>query len=221
MNFQISPFFSQAPSYWLLCRGHWASETHLHSKHEGCRIAVMEGLLGCQHKGQPQMVPPTAHPAHGCLSQPLLLPRGHHNMQVGIGGTRGQSELFSNLKGPCLVKDSPCLPITSGVVFCKGNKEVGGIVEHGCGGPGMRQTNVTYVLGGHNTTQMPGQPRSYNQEGKDGSEGGTTLRPQPEHPASTEATLADTWQAEARRVDTVHAFMMVQTNTTCPEANAG
>nr|XP_008513954.1 PREDICTED: uncharacterized protein LOC103548118 [Equus przewalskii] len=125
MNFQISPFFSQAPSYCLLCRGHWASETHLYSKHEGCRIAVMEGLLGCQHKGQPQMVPPTAHPAHGCLSQPLLLPRGHHNMQVGIGGTGGQSELFSNLKGPCLVKDSPCLPITSGVVFCKGNKEVG------------------------------------------------------------------------------------------------
>lgn len=79
MNFQIAPFFSPAPSYRFLCvwwgvggrvgTGHL--ETHLHAKHAACRIAVMEGPLGCQHKGWPQMVPPAAR---GRASQPSLLP---------------------------------------------------------------------------------------------------------------------------------------------------
>lgn len=77
MNFQIAPFFSQAPSYRFLGGGGGGGgdgtghlETHLHAKHEACRIAAMEGLLGCQHKGRPQMVSPAAR---GRPSQPALL----------------------------------------------------------------------------------------------------------------------------------------------------
>lgn len=73
MNFQIAPFFSPAPSYRFLGGGAGTGHlgTHLHAKHEACRIAVREGLLGCQHKGQPQMVPPAAR---GRPSQAALLP---------------------------------------------------------------------------------------------------------------------------------------------------
>lgn len=36
------------------------------------------------------------------------------------------------------------------------------------------------ALGSQCTAQMPGQPRSYNEEGQDGERGGTTLTPRPE-----------------------------------------
>lgn len=100
MNFQIAPFFSQAPSCCFLCgRGTGHLETHLHAKHEACWIEVMEGLLGCQHKGRPQMVPPAAHSAQGCPSQPLLLPGTTMTCGRGWEAPWGHSESSSNVTG--------------------------------------------------------------------------------------------------------------------------
>ena len=69
------------------------------------------------------MVPPAARPAHGHPSQPALL-LGATTPREGMGHHGGVQSFPPMSQAPPrhLVKDSPCLPMASGGVFCKENK---------------------------------------------------------------------------------------------------
>lgn len=72
------------------------------------------------------------------------------------------------------------------------------------------------VLGSQGTTQMPGQPHAYNEEGQNGERGSSThtLR------LSTEAALqAHSGKMHGRRVQC--AVSMAEPNTVCSDTNAG
>ena len=73
-----------------------------------------------------------------------------------------------------------------------------------------------WVLGGPDTTQMPGQPHSYKQEGKDRERGS-------HHPSplGLSGQLAEATWADAEWRDTGQALIMLKANTSRSEANAG
>ena len=123
MNFQIAPFFSQAPSYRFLCGGapgiwklictpstrpggsqRWRDRSAASTK-DGCRWCRLLPAL-------PTATPPSPRSSWG------------QRAMGGDGGTAGAFRAFLLCHKPpaYLVKDGPCLPIASGVVFCRENK---------------------------------------------------------------------------------------------------
>ena len=133
MNFQIAPFFSQAPSYRFLCGGApgiWnlictpSTRPSGSQRWRGCSAAsTKDGCRWCR------LLPalPTAAPPGPCSSWGATEP------WEGLGAPRGAFGAFLQCHKPLphLVKDGPCLPIASRVVFRRENKGSG--VE----GPGM------------------------------------------------------------------------------------
>ena len=133
MNFQIAPFFSQAPSYRFLCGGApgiWnlictpSTRPRGSQRWRGCSAAsTKDGCRWCR------LLPalPTAAPPGPCSSWGATEP------WEGLGAPRGAFGAFLQCHKPLphLVKDGPCLPIASRVVFRRENKGSG--VE----GPGM------------------------------------------------------------------------------------
>lgn len=127
MNFQIAPFFSQAPSYRFLCGGalgiwnlictpstrpsgsqQWRGRSAASTK-DGCRWCRLLPAL-------PMAAPPGPRSSWGA-TEPW----------EGLGAPRGAFGAFLQCHKPLshVVKDGPCLPIASRVVFRRENKGSG------------------------------------------------------------------------------------------------
>lgn len=123
MNFQIAPFFSQAPSYRFLCGGApgiWKL------------ICTPSTRPGGSQRWRDRSAASTKDGRRWCRLLPALPTATPPSPRSSWGPTRhgrgwGHSGAFRAFllchKPPAyLVKDGPCLPIASGVVFCRQNK---------------------------------------------------------------------------------------------------
>ena len=118
MNFQIAPFFSQAPSYRFLCGGApgiWNLICTPSTRPSGSQrwrgrsaASTKDGRRWCR-----------LLPALPTLPLLARAPPGGHRAMGGAGAPRGAFGAFLQCHKPLphLVKDGPCLPIASRVVF--------------------------------------------------------------------------------------------------------